>query len=75
MSRRILTLSMVAVGFALQGVSYLLLAAPFGSPSSGPRISNPRLQFSPLLFIIGVALVFLAAVVYEVLPDRERSRK
>ncbi|MEX2557690.1 MAG: hypothetical protein WEB06_18925 [Actinomycetota bacterium] len=73
MRRRIVTVSMVVTGFALQAVAYLGLGAPFGAPS-GSRISNPRVPFSPLLFITGVMLVFLAAVVYELMPDRERRQ-
>lgn len=72
MRRRIITLIMVAVGFALQAVSYLFLAAPMGRPSA-VRFSNPRLQFAPALFILGVMIVFLAAVVYELLPEHEGS--
>ena len=68
--RTILAILMVIVGFALQAVSYFLLAAPIGVPTT-PEFSNPRLEFSPLLFILGVVLVFLAAVVYELLPEKE----
>jgi hypothetical protein len=59
---------MVITGFALQAVSYFLLAAPLGIPTS-PAYSNPRVLFAPGLFILGVMVVFLAAVVYELLPD------
>lgn len=69
MNRTVLVLVMVVAGFALQTVSYLLLAAPLGRPS-GVRFSDPRLPFAPALFILGVVLVFLAAVVYEVMPAR-----
>jgi hypothetical protein len=68
--RAVLTISMVIVGFALQAVSYFFLAAPWGIPTS-PIYSNPRVPFAPALFILGVMLVFLAAVVYELLPDRQ----
>jgi hypothetical protein len=60
---------MVIGGFAFQAVSYFLLAAPLGTPTS-PVFSNPRLPFAPGLFILGVMLVLLAAVVYELLPDK-----
>jgi hypothetical protein len=60
---------MVVLGFALQGISYVVLAAPLGIPTS-EFYSNPRVPFAPLIFVIGVALVFLAAVVYELLPDQ-----
>jgi hypothetical protein len=65
-----ITLLMVIGGFVLQAVSYFWLTAPIGIPTS-PVFSNPRLPFAPLLFILGVILVFLAAVVYELLPGRE----
>ena len=68
--RMFLTLLLVVLGFALQVVSYFILAAPLGIPSS-PAYSDPRLPFAPLLFIIGVMLVFLAAVVYELLPHKQ----
>jgi molybdopterin-containing oxidoreductase family membrane subunit len=61
------TIAMVVVGFGLQGISYALLTAPIGIPTS-EFYSNPRVPFAPLLFVLGVALVFLAAVVYELLP-------
>jgi uncharacterized membrane protein YidH (DUF202 family) len=71
--RRAITLALVVVGFALQAVSYLFLAAPIGKPTA-VRFSEPRVPFATALFILGVILVFVAAVVYELLPDR-RSRE
>lgn len=68
--RLIIPLAMIVVGFALQIVAYLFLAAPLGM--GGEDHSNPRVPFAPMLFVLGVMLVFLAAVVYELLPDRER---
>ncbi len=64
------SLLMVVLGFTLQAVSYFYLAAPIGQPTS-PVYSDPRLPFAPLLFIVGIALVFLAAVVYELMPDKK----
>jgi hypothetical protein len=61
---------MVLTGFALQALSYFVLAAPLGTATS-PAFSNPRMPFAPALFIAGVMLVFLAAVVYELLPEQE----
>lgn len=68
--RTTLAVLMVIAGFALQGVSYFGLAAPWGIPTS-PAFSNPRLPFAPALFILGVMVVFLAAVFYELLPERK----
>jgi hypothetical protein len=64
---------MIVLGFALQTVSYFFLAAPLGIPTS-PAYSDPRLPFAPLIFIIGVMLVFLAAVVYELIPDKQAQK-
>ena len=70
--RTIFTIILVIVGFALQVVTYFFLAAPLGTPTS-EVYSNPRLPFAAALFILGVGLVFLAAVVYELLPEKEST--
>jgi uncharacterized membrane protein YidH (DUF202 family) len=67
--RLAVTLALVAAGFALQAISYFALAAKIGVPTS-PAFSNPRVHYAPLIFIAGVVLVFLAAVFYELLPER-----
>ncbi len=70
--RWVVTLTMLVAGFALQAVSYFLLGARLGIPTS-PAFSNPRMHFAALAFITGVVLVFVAAIVYELLPDREEG--
>lgn len=72
--RGAIAILMVIGGFVLQAVSYFWLAAPLGIPTS-PVYSNPRIPFAPTLFILGVMLVFLAAVVYELLPERGTDEK
>lgn len=69
--RLILVWLMVLAGFALQALSYFYWAAPLG-PATSEAYSNPRIPFAPLYFILGVVLVFLAAVVYELLPDKKQ---
>lgn len=69
MNRTIAAISMVVLGFILQGVSFFLLASPLGIPTN-ESFSNPRVPFAPLIFIVGVMIVFLAAVVYELLPEK-----
>ncbi len=66
--RKTITLSMVVGGFALQAVSYFFLAAPLGIPVN-ESFSNPRVPFAAGIFVLGVMLVFVAAVVYELLPE------
>jgi hypothetical protein len=71
--RRFLVWSMILLGFGLQALAYLVLAAPLGTPRD-VSYSEPRMPFAALVFIIGVGMVFSAAIVYEVLPDRRRDR-
>ncbi|MBI2874267.1 MAG: hypothetical protein HYY09_04215 [Firmicutes bacterium] len=65
---------MIVGGFVLQALSYFVLATPLGTPSS-PVFSDPRLLYAPVVFIIGVMSVFLAVVVYEVVPEKEAVRE
>lgn len=67
--RKTLTFVMVLGGFALQAISYFFLSAPLGTPVN-EAFSNPRVPFAAGFFVLGVMLVFIAAVVYEVLPER-----
>lgn len=70
MRRGVIAVALAVVGFALQALTYLFLATPIGKPTS-VRFSNPRVPFAPALFILGVMLVFIAAIVYELLPERD----
>lgn len=69
--RTVLMLLFVIGGFALQAVSYFFLAAPLGV-ATNEAFSNPRVPFAAGLFILGVMLVFLGAVVYELVPGKRR---
>lgn len=71
MRRRVITWVTIGVGTALVVVGYFVLAAPWGV--SGVDNSNPRMQFAPLLVVLGIALVFASAVVYELLSDRRKQ--
>ncbi len=66
--RRWWTWGLIAAGAVLMAVSYFFLAAPWGEDTVAN--SDPRLQFAPLLFVVGVIVAFSSAVVYELLPDR-----
>ena len=68
--RRTFTLVMILRGLALMVVSYFFLAAPWGA--TDVKYSNPRVQFAPALFVLGVLLVFLSAVVYELFRGRRK---
>lgn len=62
--RGIVTISMIVIGVILMVVSYFFLAAPWCADSV--ECSNPRLEWSPLIFVIGVIVAFSSAVYYEV---------
>jgi hypothetical protein len=70
MMRRAIVVTMVVAGFALQATAFFFLAAPLGTPTA-VRFSEPRLPFAPVLFILGVVLVFSAALAYA--PPRSRA--
>lgn len=69
MRRKTLTLAVLIVGVALVAISYFFLTAPWGSDRIAN--SNPRLQFAPLLTVIGVTVAFASAIVYELVPDKD----
>jgi uncharacterized BrkB/YihY/UPF0761 family membrane protein len=64
----VITIGMIVGGLFLMVVSYFGLSAPWGNQAE--RHSNPRIDFAASLFVLGVVLTFLSAVVYEVLPKR-----
>ena len=69
MSRRSwIAVLMIVVGLGLGAISYFVLAAPW--VTSGVPSGDAPLPGAPAVFIAGVVLVFLAAVVYELLPER-----
>ncbi len=67
-------LLLVVAGFALQAISYFFLAAPLGIPT-GEAYSNPRIPFAAGFFVLGVILVFVAALVYELLPEKREVQR
>jgi len=70
MSRKAITLLMILGGLAFMIIGYFS-SAPWGAESV--RNSNPRFDFAPALFVLGVIIAFSSAVVYELLPTREED--
>lgn len=68
--RRTVVAGLLFVGVAL-AVTGFSLAAPIGVPTSS-IFSEPRAEFAPAIFILGVISAFLSAVAYELIPDGER---
>ena len=64
--RNVVFVLTILIGLTL-AVAGFFLAAPIG-PTSDPVYSNPRMAFSPAMFTLGVMIVFLSAVVYELFP-------
>jgi len=67
--RRGLTIGMIVVGIAVMVISYFVLAAPWGNESVSN--SDPRMQFAPLVYVLGVMMAFGSALVYTMLPDKD----
>lgn len=72
-ARGIFAVFLVLAGIFVMTVSYFWLGAPWGFPPDSEVYSNPRVEFAPAIFILGVLLAFLAAVVYELLPEEKRG--
>lgn len=70
MSRRAVVTLLAAAGLVLQGLSFFVFSSSLATPTS-PDFSNPRVPFASLIFVVGVALVFLSFVVYELLPGEK----
>ena len=68
--RGLLTAITALAGVVLALVAYLLMAAPLGI-AEDESFSNPRVPFAATFFVIGIALVFISAIVYEVLPEEQ----
>ncbi|MEE8346117.1 MAG: hypothetical protein V3S20_02095 [Dehalococcoidia bacterium] len=67
MRRNTLFVLIILGGFALAIVGFAL-SAPIGA-TDGPSISNPRMDFAPLLFVLGIIMIFSSALVYELAGD------
>ena len=72
MSRRALVVVLVVAGFALQALSFFVFGASLGTPTS-PDFGNPRVPFASVFFVVGVTLVFLSFVTYELMPGESKE--
>ncbi len=70
MTRRgVITISMIVIGLLLMGFSYFGGAAPWCADDV--RCSNPSLEWSPAIFVLGVIVAFSSAIYYEVAKDKK----
>ncbi len=65
--RKTITMTMVVIGVGLMLLGYFL-SAPWGADNVAN--SDPRLPFSPAIFVLGVITVFSSALAYELIPNR-----
>lgn len=65
--RKAITMTMIVIGVGLMLLGYFL-SAPWGADSVAN--SDPRLPFSPAIFVLGVITVFSSALAYELIPNR-----
>ncbi len=70
MTRRgVVTIGIVLVGLVLMVGAYFFGAAPWCA--SGIECSNPRLEWSPAIFILGVIVAFSSAIYYAVAKEKQ----
>ncbi len=67
--RKRTTVGLVVVGAVLMVIGYLG-AAPWGASSVSD--SNPAIVGAPVLFLLGIASIVSAVVLYEVLPNKRQ---
>lgn len=67
--RRRTTFGLVLVGIVLMVVGFFN-AAPWGTSSVSD--SNPAFVGAPILFLVGIASIVAAVVLYEILPSKRQ---
>lgn len=67
--RRSVTFGMIVFGLLLMVVGFFG-SAPWGADTVAN--SDPSFGFAPLVFVLGIVMVFGSAVAYEILPDQRR---
>lgn len=66
--RRITLSALTLLAGVVLVVLGFFLSAPIG-PTTEPVYSNPKLDFAPLMFVVGVVLMAGSAIVYELSRD------
>jgi hypothetical protein len=74
MTRRgMITIAIIVVGLLMMGFAYLAGAAPWCADEVA--CSNPRVEWSATLFVLGVIVAFSSALYYEIAKDRAPRSK
>lgn len=72
MTRRgTITVAMIVVGLLLMGFAYFGGASPWCADEVA--CSNPRMEWSAALFVIGIMIAISSAIYYEVAKDKVAS--
>ncbi|GEM_PF-4128554 len=66
--RGVVTIGMILVGAVLMVWSYFVGAAPWCA--TGVECSNPRVEWAPALFVLGVVVAFSSALYYSIAKDK-----
>lgn len=66
--RNVMTALLVLAGLILMGVGYAS-SAPWGASSVAD--ADPAFLGAPTMFILGIVMVLSAALVYELIPERD----
>lgn len=67
--RRTTTIGLIVTGIALMVIGYLA-SAPWGSASVAD--ADPAFAGAPILFLLGIVAILMAAILYEILPNKRR---
>ena len=71
MTRRgVITIAMIVIGLLLMGYAYFIGAAPWCA--NDISCSNPTVEWSAALFVLGVIVAFSSAIYYEVAKGKQR---
>ena len=65
--RRVLTYTFLVGGLGIMVATYFFGAAPWCAEKVD--CSNPRLEWSSVLFVLGILLAFSSAIIYAVMKD------
>lgn len=74
MTRRgVIAIAMIVIGIALMGISYFGGAAPWCADEVA--CSNPRMEWSPALFVLGVMMAISSALYYDISKGPDSGTK
>ena len=63
---------MIVLGIGLMAAAYLFGAAPWCADEV--RCADPRFDWSPTVFVLGVVVAFSSALLYEIARGRRTGR-